>query len=78
MLVEFAEDLQNIRVNISNNGYSIPKEIIDNIFKEGFTTKGDKGDGIDNTQFFRSHKSYNYKSMINHKNLSIWKMYLCG
>ena len=26
--------------------YSIPKEIIDNIFKEGFTTKGDKGDGM--------------------------------
>ena len=46
MLVEFAEDLQNIKINISNNGYSIPKEIIDNIFKEGFTTKGDKGDGM--------------------------------
>jgi len=46
MLVELSEDLQNIRISISNNGYSIPKEIIDNIFKEGFTTKGDKGDGM--------------------------------
>ena len=46
MLVEFAEDLQNIKINISNNGDSIPKEIINNIFKEGFTTKGDKGDGM--------------------------------
>jgi len=46
MLVEFAEDVLNIRINISNNGYSIPKEIIDNIFKEGFTTKEGKGDGM--------------------------------
>lgn len=46
MLVEFAEDLQNIKINISNNGDGIPKEIIGNIFKEGFTTKGDKGEGM--------------------------------
>ena len=46
ILVEFAEDIQNIKINISNNGYNIPKEIIDDIFKEGFTTKGDKGDGM--------------------------------
>ena len=46
MLVEFAEDLQNIKINISNNGESIPKGIIDNIFKVGVTTKGDKGDGM--------------------------------
>lgn len=46
MLVEFAEDLQNIRINISNNGDIIPKEIINNIFKEGFTTKGNHGDGM--------------------------------
>jgi len=46
ILVEFAEYLQNIRINISNNGNSIPKEIIGNIFKEGFTTKGDNGDGM--------------------------------
>lgn len=46
ILVEFAEDLQNIRINISNNGDGIPKEIIGNIFKEGFTTKGDKGGGM--------------------------------
>ncbi|MHC1682682.1 MAG: sensor histidine kinase [Clostridiaceae bacterium] len=46
ILVEFAEDLQDIKINISNNGYRIPEEIIENIFKEGFTTKGDKGDGM--------------------------------
>ncbi len=46
ILVEFAENLQNIRINISNNGDGIPKEIIGNIFKEGFTTKGDKGEGM--------------------------------
>ena len=46
MLVELSEDLQNIKINISNNGNIIPKEIIANIFKEGFTTKGDKGDGM--------------------------------
>ena len=46
MLVEFVEDVKNIKINISNNGYTIPKEIIDNIFKEGFTTKGNKGEGM--------------------------------
>lgn len=46
MLVELSEDLQNIRIIVSNNGNIIPNEIIDDIFKEGFTTKGDKGDGM--------------------------------
>ncbi|MDR3597402.1 Spo0B domain-containing protein [Clostridium sp.] len=46
MLVEFAEDLQNIKINISNNGDTISKEIMDNIFKTGFTTKGNNGDGM--------------------------------
>ena len=46
MLVDFAEDLENIRINISNNGDVIPKEIINNIFKEGFTTKGNLGEGM--------------------------------
>lgn len=46
MLVEFSEDLKSIKINISNNGECIPKEIIHNIFKEGFTTKGEKGDGM--------------------------------
>jgi two-component system, LytTR family, sensor histidine kinase AgrC len=46
MLVEFAEDMQNIRINISNNGDIIPKEIINSIFKEGFTTKDNHGDGM--------------------------------
>lgn len=46
MLVEFAEDLENIKINISNNGEKIPKDIIDNIFKVGFTTKENKGDGM--------------------------------
>lgn len=46
MLVELSEDLENIIVNIKNNGESIPKEILKNIFKAGFTTKGDKGEGM--------------------------------
>ena len=46
MLVDFAEDLENIRINISNNGDVIPKEIINNIFKEGFSTKGNLGEGM--------------------------------
>ena len=46
MLVDFSEDLENIRINISNNGDVIPKEIINNIFKEGFTTKGNLGEGM--------------------------------
>lgn len=46
MLVELSEDLQNIRITISNNGDSIPEEIVNDIFREGFTTKGDKGDGM--------------------------------
>jgi sensor histidine kinase regulating citrate/malate metabolism len=46
MLVDFAEDLENIRIKISNNGYIIPKEIIHNIFKEGFSTKGNLGEGM--------------------------------
>ncbi len=46
ILVELSEDLQNIKLNISNNGDNIPTENINNIFKEGFTTKGNKGDGM--------------------------------
>lgn len=46
MLVEFAEDLENIRINISNNGDIIPKDIINDIFTEGFTTKGNLGEGM--------------------------------
>ncbi|WP_271814649.1 sensor histidine kinase [Clostridium beijerinckii] len=46
MLVELSEDLKNIRLNISNNGDCIPTEIIGSIFKEGFSTKNEKGDGI--------------------------------
>ncbi|MDS0525703.1 Spo0B domain-containing protein [Clostridium sp. SHJSY1] len=46
MLVEFSEDLDNIKINISNNGDIIPKDSLDNIFKEGFTTKGNNGDGM--------------------------------
>ncbi|MDT8717724.1 Spo0B domain-containing protein [Clostridium sp. 19966] len=46
MLVELSEDMENIKVNISNNGARIPKEMLQNIFKAGFTTKGDKGEGM--------------------------------
>lgn len=46
MMIEFMEDLENIKINISNNGEVISKEIIDKIFDEGFTTKGVKGEGL--------------------------------
>lgn len=46
MLVELSEDLKNIRLNISNNGNCIPNEIIGKIFKEGFSTKNERGDGM--------------------------------
>lgn len=46
MLVEFMEDLENIKINISNNGDVISKDIIDKIFDEGFTTKGINGEGL--------------------------------
>jgi len=46
ILVELSEDLKNIRINISNNGDCIPNEIIGTIFKEGFSTKSGKGDGM--------------------------------
>lgn len=46
LVVEFSEDLLNIKINIWNNGNIIPKDIIFNIFKEGFTTKGNKGEGM--------------------------------
>jgi sensor histidine kinase regulating citrate/malate metabolism len=46
ILVELSENPQNIIISISNNGDIIPEEIIDTIFEEGFTTKGDKGDGM--------------------------------
>ncbi|OOM78205.1 Spo0B domain-containing protein [Clostridium sp. BL-8] len=46
MLIELSENLQSIKLNISNNGDNIPTEIIDKIFEEGFTTKGSKGDGM--------------------------------
>lgn len=46
ILVELSEDLKSIKLNISNNGDCIPPEIIGNIFKEGFSTKNEKGDGM--------------------------------
>ncbi len=46
MLVELSEDLKNIKLNISNNGNCIPNEIIGKIFKEGFSTKNERGDGM--------------------------------
>ncbi|SHK07496.1 Histidine kinase-, DNA gyrase B-, and HSP90-like ATPase [Clostridium cavendishii DSM 21758] len=46
MFIEFAENLDDIIINISNNGPCIPKEILGNIFKEGFTTKAEKGEGM--------------------------------
>jgi sensor histidine kinase regulating citrate/malate metabolism len=44
--VKLYENLKTYNFIISNNGPQIPKEIINKIFEAGFTTKGDKGEGV--------------------------------
>lgn len=44
--IELYEDIKVYGFRIRNNGPSIPREIINKIFESGFTTKGDKGDGM--------------------------------
>ena len=46
LVIELTEDFNNIIVNIINNGPKIPNEVIKRIFNEGYTTKGNKGDGM--------------------------------
>lgn len=40
------EDLKQYGFRIKNNGPEIPQDIIDKIFQAGFTTKGEKGEGM--------------------------------
>lgn len=44
--VELSEDLENYHFKVSNRGAPIPDELIGRIFEAGFTTKGDKGEGM--------------------------------
>ena len=46
MDIELFEDLKGYGFRISNNGPAIPEVIMDKIFQSGFTTKGDKGEGM--------------------------------
>ena len=44
LYLEINEDIEGFGFSITNNGPKIPREIIDDIFKEGFTTKGNMGE----------------------------------
>jgi len=46
LYIEISEDSLSFRTFIINNGPKIPEAIIDSIFEEGFTTKGEKGQGM--------------------------------
>jgi len=44
--IDLYEDIKFYYFRIKDNGSGIPKETIDKIFEAGFTTKGEKGDGM--------------------------------
>lgn len=44
--IDLYEDIKAYYFRIKNNGSQIPKEIIDKVFEAGFTTKGNKGEGM--------------------------------
>jgi two-component system sensor histidine kinase AgrC len=44
--INIFEDIKNYRFEIKNNGSKIPKQNLSKIFQVGFTTKGEKGDGM--------------------------------
>lgn len=44
--LSLTEDLKGYRFQVKNNGPMILSEIIDQIFNAGFTTKGERGDGM--------------------------------
>ena len=44
--VEIAEDKKGYAITVANNGPAIPKELQESIFREGFTTKKEKGHGM--------------------------------
>jgi two-component system, LytTR family, sensor histidine kinase AgrC len=46
IMINIFETLTTFGFRISNSGPTIPPEIADKIFEAGFSTKGDKGDGM--------------------------------
>lgn len=44
--IEILEESQEYRFFVKNNGKKIPEELISRIFEPGFTTKGEKGQGM--------------------------------
>lgn len=44
--IKLYEDLKNYSFTISNNGPQIPEGILQRIFEAGYTTKGERGDGM--------------------------------
>jgi two-component system, LytTR family, sensor histidine kinase AgrC len=44
--IDLYEDIKAYYFSIKDNGSEIPNEIIDKIFEAGFTTKGNKGEGM--------------------------------
>ncbi len=44
--IDINEDRENYFFTVSNNGTSIPKEHLENIFKRGFSTKKESGHGM--------------------------------
>lgn len=44
--IDLFEDIKLYYFRVKDNGSGIPKEIIDKIFEAGFTTKGNKGEGM--------------------------------
>ncbi len=44
--IDLFEDIKFYYFCVKDNGSGIPKEIIDKIFEAGFTTKGNKGEGM--------------------------------
>ena len=46
LTIQIFEDLKAFGFKISDNGASIPSNILERIFKPGFTTKGEKGEGM--------------------------------
>ncbi|MGL4730645.1 MAG: sensor histidine kinase [Clostridium sp.] len=46
MWIDIGEDMENYYIYIYNNGPEIPKDIINKIFEEGFTTKKEEDHGM--------------------------------
>lgn len=44
--IDLYEDIKTYYFRIKNNGSRIPKKIIEKVFEAGFTTKGNKGEGM--------------------------------